>query len=407
MTPKRVPIESLYSGLYDGPHATPKPSEVGPVFLGIGNITEDGKLDLTDLRHIAEEDYAQWTRRVTPRPGDIVFTYEATLNRYAIIPDGFRGCLGRRTALIRPNPAAVNPRFLFFYFFSHDWRKTIDQNILSGATVDRIPLTKFPTFPIRLPERPVQDRIASILSAYDDLIENNTRRIRILEEMAQMIYREWFVNFRFPGHENVKMVESELGPIPEGWKAKSVGSTSVNFDSKRKPLSSMERAKRPGPYPYYGAARIFDFIDGYLFDGRYLLLAEDGSVITDDRHPVLQLTDGKFWPNNHTHVLLGQSPVSTYFLYLTMRQVDISGYITGAAQPKITQANLNRIPVLVPSEDLLQAFDRNCTPLLDEVAVLHRKQKNLRTTRDFLLPKLISGEVSVEGAEDTVLEAVG
>ena len=208
-----LPIENLYLGLYDGPHATPKPSDYGPVFLGIGNITEHGKLDLTDVRHIAEEDYPTWTRRVTPQPGDIVFTYEATLNRYAIIPQGFRGCLGRRTALIRPNAATVNPRFLFFYFFGRDWRKTIERNILSGATVDRIPLTKFPSFPVTLPERLVQDRIASILSTYDDLIENNTRRIKILDEMAQMIFREWFVNFRFPGHENVRMVESELGLI--------------------------------------------------------------------------------------------------------------------------------------------------------------------------------------------------
>jgi type I restriction enzyme, S subunit len=223
-----VPIERLYLGLYDGPHATPKPSDEGPIFLGIGNITEDGKLDLTDVRHIAEEDFANWTKRVTPRAGDIVFTYEATLNRYAIIPDGFQGCLGRRTALIRPNPAAVNPRFLFFYFFSEDWRRTIDRNILSGATVDRIPLTTFPSFPVTLPSRSIQDRIAETLSAYDDLIENNTRRIKILEDMAQMLYREWFVNFRFPGHESVPKVESQLGPIPKGWAVQSLGSlTSV------------------------------------------------------------------------------------------------------------------------------------------------------------------------------------
>jgi type I restriction enzyme S subunit len=94
MSFRRVKIESTYEGLYDGPHATPKPSDSGPVFLGIGNITSDGQLDLSDVRHIAEEDYAAWTKRVVPEPGDIVFTYEATLNRYAIIPQGFRGCLG-------------------------------------------------------------------------------------------------------------------------------------------------------------------------------------------------------------------------------------------------------------------------------------------------------------------------
>src|SRR5437762_9236421 len=214
---QRKPIESVYLSLYDGPHATPKPSTTGPIFLGIKNITEDGKLDLSEIRHIAEEDFAQWTRRVLPQPGDIVFTYEATLNRYAIIPEGFRGCLGRRLALIRPNPKKIDSRFLYYYFFGEDWRTTISQNTLPGSTVDRIPLTSFPSFKISVPPLPTQHKIATILSAYDDLIENNTRRIAILEEMAQSIYQEWFVRFRYPGHEKDKMVESELGMIPEGW----------------------------------------------------------------------------------------------------------------------------------------------------------------------------------------------
>src|SRR5690606_3237678 len=114
---RRVPIKEVYEGLYDGPHATPKPSEEGPVFLGTGNVTEDGHLDFTKVRHISEHDYPKWTKRVTPQRGDIVFTYEATLNRYAIIPEGFRGCLGRRMALIRPDVEKIDTRFLHYYFF--------------------------------------------------------------------------------------------------------------------------------------------------------------------------------------------------------------------------------------------------------------------------------------------------
>ncbi len=196
---KRVPIEEVYLGLYDGPHATPKPVSDGPVFLGIKNITEDGRIDLSDIRHIAEEDFSEWTRRVLPCRGDIVFSYEATLNRYAIIPRGFRGCLGRRLALIRPNPEEIDTQFLFYYFFSEDWRTTISKKILMGSTVDRIPLTNFPKFEISVPSLPTQHKIAAILSAYDDLIEKNTRRIAILEEMAQSLYREWFVESVFRG----------------------------------------------------------------------------------------------------------------------------------------------------------------------------------------------------------------
>jgi type I restriction enzyme S subunit len=249
--------------------------------------------------------------------------------------------------------------------------------------------------PVPVPPAATQERIASILSAYDDLIENNTRRIRILEEMAQMIYREWFVNFRFPGHER----STRSGKIPEGWRLETIGSTSLNFDSKRKPLSSMDRESRKGPYPYYGAAKVFDYIDDYIFDGLYLLMAEDGTVITKDRKPVLQLTEGKFWPNNHTHVLQGRSPISTHFLYLSLVNVDIAGYITGAAQPKITQANLNRIPVVVPSDQLLKDFDALISPFFEQRANLDRQNRNLRQTRDLLLPKLISGELRVEHFE--------
>jgi len=212
-----VAIKDVVLGLYDGPHATPPLAEDGPVFLGIGNITEDGHFDLSTIRHIAETDFGAWTKRVVPLPGDIVFTYEATLNRYAIVPKGFRGCLGRRLALIRPDPSKVDTRFLHFTFFAAEWRATIERNRLAGATVDRIPLTRFPDFTIHLPPLPIQRKIAGVLSAYDDLIENNTRRIALLEEMAKALYREWFVELRFPGHETAEFVEDEQGRRPKGW----------------------------------------------------------------------------------------------------------------------------------------------------------------------------------------------
>ena len=245
------------------------------------------------------------------------------------------------------------------------------------------------------PPLPTQRKIASILSAYDDLIENNTRRIEILEEMARAIYREWFVELRFPGPEQVEMVESELGSIPRGWEVKSFGEVSFNFDRQRKPLSGLVRSTIQGEYPYYGAAKILDHINDYLFDGRYLLIAEDGSVITEDGKPVLQLVAGKYWVNNHAHVIQGKAPISTNFIYLFMSNVAISGYITGAAQPKINQDNLNRIPILSPPQNLLERFNKMIEPIFDNIVALDLKNANLRQTRDLLLPKLISGEIDV------------
>jgi type I restriction enzyme S subunit len=374
--------------------SSPRPIADQTYFVGghipwikIADATKSGKY-LYDTKEKVNE-YGASFSRILPA-GSLIIAASGTLGYPQML--GVSGCV-HDGWLYLTNFRGVDRHFLYYFFH---WKKQHFYNSAYGAAIQNINTEILRKTEIALPPLVLQERIASVLSTYDDLIENNTRRIRILEEIAQMIYREWFVNFRFPGHEKVKMVESEMGPIPDGWRVESVGTASVNFDSKRRPLSSMERATRKGPYPYYGAAKIFDFIDSYIFDGRYLLIAEDGSVTTSDRKPVLQLTGGKFWPNNHTHVLQGKSPVSTYLLYLSLREVDVSGYVTGAAQPKITQANLNRIPITVAPTPLLKTFDEICSPLLDQVAVMERTNTNLRTTRDLLLPKLISGEVSVD-----------
>ena len=195
------------------------------------------------------------------------------------------------------------------------------------------------------------------------------------------------------------MVESELGPIPRGWKVKNFGEASLNFDRQRKPISGKIRSTMQGEYPYYGAAKVLDYINDYLFDGRYLLIGEDGSVVTKDGKPMLQLVTGKFWVNNHTHVVQGKSPISTNFLYLFMSNVAISGYITGTAQPKINQQNLNRIPVIFSPQSLLEKFNQMIEPNFDKITTLNLKNANLRQTRDLLLPKLISGEIDVSNLD--------
>jgi type I restriction enzyme S subunit len=247
--------------------------------------------------------------------------------------------------------------------------------------------------PVRIPSLLTQRRISAILSAYDDLIEVNLRRIAILEEMARRLYREWFVHLRFPGHEHVRMVDSAVGRVPEGWKIETLGQVSLNFDRFRKPLSGLQRQNHQGPYPYFGAAKVFDHIDDYIFDGDYLLVAEDGSVITDDHRPVLQMASGKFWANNHTHIVQGKPPVSTEFLYLRLREYDASACVTGAAQPKITQENLNRIPVVVPTVQMLDEFNNAARDMFSQQKLLDREIRLLRDSRDLLLPKLMSGEL--------------
>jgi type I restriction enzyme S subunit len=182
------PIKDITHGIFDGPHATPPDASEGPVFLGIKNLTEKGGLDFSEIKKISEQDYPKWIRRVNPQEDDIVFTYEATLHRYALIPSEFRGCLGRKLALIRPNKEMVDPKYLLYYLISSNWRSTVEPIVISGSTVDRIPISKFPDLKIKIPSIVKQKQIVKIISPYDDLIENNRHRIQLLEEAARLLY---------------------------------------------------------------------------------------------------------------------------------------------------------------------------------------------------------------------------
>ena len=408
---KRVKIKDIYLGFYDGPHATPKLASEGAVFLGIKNITEDGKLDLSEIRYISEEEFPKWTRRVLPSPGDLIFTYEATLNRYAIIPEGFRGCLGRRLALIRPNPDKVDTRFLLYYFFGEDWRKTIATNLIFGSTVDRIPLTNFPNFEISLPPLPIQRKIAAILSAYDDLIENNTRRIEILEEMARSIYHEWFVKFRFPGHESVKMVNSELGPIPEGWKLKTLADfgqvITGKTPSKKIPEnfgSYMPFIKTPDMHNNMFCIKVGEYLSkiGVASQRNKTIPPNSLCVSCIGTAGIVAITSVPSQTNQQINSIILQEELNREFLYFALLGLKetINQYgANGATMVNLNKGKFESLRVTSPSKNLLSNFHKVTVSNFEMIRTLQLKNLNLRKTRDLLLPRLISGEIDVENLD--------
>lgn len=280
----------------------------------------------------------------------------------------------------------------FLYYYLRQERVMYDLALTAGGAANQANISPKDVEKIELPDTDIlaQKAISSTLKAYDDLIENNKRRIELLEESARQLYKEWFVRFRFPGHEHVKIIDG----VPEGWKKTTLGEVAHNFDRKRVPLSVMEREQRVGIYPYYGAAGILGHIDEFLFDGLYLLMGEDGTVQTKQGVPMLQLVQGKFWVSNHAHVLEGKS-VSTEYLYVALSNYQISGHITGVAQPKITQQNMNRIPIIVPNDTLRTEFDEFILSIFKMRFSLDEQIRELSRARDILLPKLISGEIAV------------
>lgn len=158
--------------VFDGPHATPEKTKRGPWFLSISSL-DGGRLNLTESAHLSEEDFVRWTRRVTPEPGDVLFSYETRLGEAALVPEGVRACLGRRMGLLRPNRKLVDPNFLLFSYLSPEFQATIQSRKIHGATVDRIPLVDLPKWSIRLPDLTEQRAIAAALRALDDKIALN------------------------------------------------------------------------------------------------------------------------------------------------------------------------------------------------------------------------------------------
>lgn len=394
-------MKEIYEGLYDGPHATPPVTDSGAVFLGISNITKDGHIDLTDIKYISEEDLPKWTKRVTPKCGDIVFSYEASLNLYAIIPDGFWGCLGRRMALIRPDEEKAHGKYLYYYFFSPEWRATIAANTITGATVDRIPIAKFPDFPIRLPEIEKQRRIADILSKYDDLIENNKKQIKFLEEAAHRLYKEWFVDLRFPGYEGTEIADG----IPTGWIETTIDSFIKLQSGYAFKSSSFDDAG------IYKIVTIKNVQDG-VFDGdnvnkivdvpdkmpSHCKLQEGDSLLslTGNVGRVCTVIGDNYLLNQRVAKIASDYPYFSYCLLRSEKMFhDMNNLANGAAQQNLSPIRTGQMKVIKPDNEVLLKFEQMVKPILEKKIVLNRDILVATHARDRLLPKLMSGEIEV------------
>ena len=263
---------------------------------------------------------------------------------------------------------------------------------ITGAVQPKLSKGNLINIPIIIPKSlKEQIAIAKILTAFDDKIENLQAQNKTLETTAQTIFKEWFGKYQI-GDE-----------LPDGWRVGKLEEVVDVFDSKRIPLSKAQREEKKGKYRYFGATSVMDYVDDFLFDGIYLLFAEDGSVIDNNGNPFLQYVWGKFWVNNHTHILKGKNGFSTELLYVFCKKMRVSGIVNGAVQLKINQKNLLNFELIIPSNNILEKLDLIIQPLLFKLRINSDQIQTLKKTRDTLLPKLMSGQLRVsEFKENTV-----
>lgn len=253
----------------------------------------------------------------------------------------------------------------------------------------------------RIPYPTCRDKIASILSAYDDLIENNNRRIKILEEMAQAIYKEWFIKFRFPGHEKVKMVKSEMGMIPEGWEVKKLGKI-IDFQ-KGKKAKIIYESLQPEAIPYLLIEGIKNRCFLYTDDEKMAIAKNDDIIMVMDGASSGQVFIGFHGAVGSTLGIykvkkdMNYSPYIVYF-FLKDNYKSISDKNIGSAIPHANKEYIATMDI-IPDQKTNGMFDRFARKTFNQIDVLQRKNLNLRKTRDRLLPKLIGGEIDIENLD--------
>lgn len=402
----RVPVSSVCSHVIDCVNKT-APVVPGPTPYRMIRTTNvrNGFVDLTQVRYVEEDVYRKWTRRQIPKRGDVILTREAPLGEVGIIRDDDGIFLGQRLMSYRVDPRCYDSRFLLYVLLGPDLQAQI-RALGSGSTVEHMRVPDAEKLLVPLPPLDTQRRIAGILSAYDDLIENNERRIAILEEMARRIFREWFVDFRFPGHEAVRMVDTEAGKIPEGWELKRLGDLAQDV------RDSVQPDQVPEDTPYVGLEHI---------PRRSTTLVEWGKA-ADATSMKLRFRRGdvlfgKIRPYFHKVAVAPCDGVcSTDAIVLRATAPDVLGMVicasssdefvahavqtsNGTKMPRASWSVLAGWNVAVPPPSLRLRFNEIILGGVELANALVASSLRLRSSRDILLPRLISGDLTVSAAE--------
>ncbi len=386
---KRITLKDATDIIGDGLHGTPVFDSSGEYYFVNGNNLVNGIIDIkSDTKRTSFSEFEKYKKHLTART--LLVSINGTIGNTAKYR-GERIVLGKSACYLNIKPE-YDLDYIYYVLCSEDFQNSI-KGLATGTTIKNVSLKTIREYSFCIPPLERQKHIGHFLRLIDDKIALNNRINHNLEEQAQTLYKSWFVDFE--PFKDGKFVDSELGMIPEGWQVKNLLEVASVFDSKRKPLSGNERSKMDNIYPYYGATSIMDYVDDYIFDGTYLLMGEDGSVMTEEGFPFLQYVTGKFWPNNHAHVMQGCSGFSTEMLHCALLRKVIKSSVTGAVQAKISQANMKKILFVYPPKAILTAFDDILQKVYCQKRNISSQNSALSLVRDNMLPRLISGQLDI------------
>ena len=364
----------------------PKQDEFYPqgycLFLNTGNVTKEGLIFEENQFITKEKDEA--LRKGKLKGGDIVYTTRGTVGNAGYynsnVPyENVR--INSGMVILRANGKIVDARFLYQILKSEYYRPYFKQ-YCTGSAQPQLPIKNFSQIYLNVPDIKTQHRIADILSAYDDLIENNQKQIKLLEEAAQRLYKEWFVDLHFPGHENTKVVDG----VPEGWRKFPLEEIAPVVTGKK----DANYGDKGGNYPFFTCSQETITAPGYSFDTSAVILAGNGDFN-------VKLYRGKFEAYQRTYVLAPFDHSNLFNLYFTV-QDNMEALAKGASGSTIkflTKGMLQKILVLTADKKVLDKFNDYEENIQQKVEALKKQVEDLTEIRNRLLPKLMSGEVEV------------
>ena len=379
MSWEKVKLIDCCVSIADGDHQPPPKSETGIPFVTIANIVNN-QFDFTNSMFVPNYYYEKLDSKRKAQKGDILYSVVGSFGIPVFIKDNKPFVFQRHIAILRPN-GNIDARFLYYTMLSRDFYMKADAAAI-GAAQRTVSLTALRNIEITVPPIETQRRIADIVSAYDDLIENNRKQIKLLEEAAQRLYKEWFVDLRFPGHEHTKIVDG----VPEGWEESGLSRIAEFKRGKTITKAQIE----PGTVPV---------VAGGLGPAYY-------HNVANTKAPVITVSgsgaNAGFTRMYYTDVFASDCSFvdksSCAFLpfvycFLVSRKFELDSLQKGSAQPHVYAKDINSLHICIPNNDLLHRFCGLADSLFSKIGLLEKQNNNLTQARDRLLPKLMSGEV--------------
>lgn len=383
---EKVKLGDICKSIADGDHQAPKKQESGIPFITISNIDSNNRIDFTNCLYVSEEYYDAINDKRKASKDDILYSVVGSFGVPVLIKENLKFAFQRHIAILRPDTEKIFPAFMYYCILARDFYLQAD-SVAIGSAQRTITLGALNNMQLSLPPLPVQQRIASILSAYDDLIENNQKQINLLEEAAQRLYKEWFVDLRFPGHENVKIVDG----VPEGWKKEKLIELAELKAGGDKPKIFSKIKSNICKVPIFSNGLenegLFGYTDKADIGQESITISARGNVgyTCLRREPYLAIV-------RLICVIPRKMHISTY-LYFYLKHTNYNS--NGSAQQQLTIPMIKNTVVCVPDENMLSDFDDKARCYFDLVDALKSKISSLREARDRLLPKLMSGEIEV------------